>query len=111
MITLTENATQQIKKVIESQGAHGKALRVYVEQGCCSGPRYGLAFDAQQSGDEVVQHDGVQVVIDPDSAMVLNGSTIDYVVSAHGEGFQIKNPNAQKEKDGSCGHGGCGCSH
>lgn len=118
MITLTDNAAKQIKTLIVSQGAAGKSLRVYVEGGgCCSGPKYGLAFDNKQADDEVFEQDGVQVVVDPESAGVLSGSVIDYVVSSQGEGFQIKAPRAHNHEHshegGGCGchSGGCGCEH
>ncbi len=100
MITLTENAARHIKTLVADQGMQGKALRVYVEAGGCSGMEYGMAFDDQKADDEVVRQDGVEVVIDPMSASFLNGSVIDYTDSLQGSGFQIKNPNV---------HSSCGC--
>ena len=100
MITLTEGATKQIKTLVADQGVQGKALRVYVEAGGCSGMEYGMAFDEKKPDDEVVQQDGVEVVIDPMSASFLKGSVVDYIDSLQGSGFQIKNPNA---------HSSCGC--
>ena len=115
MITLTENAAKQIKTLIDGEGVAGKSLRVYVENGCCSVPKYGLTFDDKQDTDTVFSQNGVQVVVDPESAGALSGSVIDYVVSAQGEGFQIKAPQAQEHahshEGGGCGQGGCGCSH
>ena len=100
MITLTENAAKQIKTLVTDPDMQGKALRVYVETGGCSGMEYGMAFDDKKADDEIVQQDGVAVIIDPMSANFLKGSTIDYVDSLQGSGFQIKNPNA---------HSSCGC--
>ena len=100
MITLTENATRQIKTLNKEQDANGKSLRVYVEAGGCSGMEYGMAFDDKKPDDEVVSQDGVEVVIDPMSANFLKGSVIDYIDSLQGSGFQIKNPNV---------HSSCGC--
>jgi len=101
MITLTENAAQQIKTLRKDQDAAGKSLRVYVEAGGCSGMQYGMAFDDKRDDDEIVKQDGVEVVIDPMSANFLKGSVIDYIDSLQGSGFQIKNPNVQS----SCGCG------
>jgi iron-sulfur cluster assembly accessory protein len=101
MITLTENAAKQIGTLQKEQDATGKALRVYVEAGGCSGMQYGMAFDTKKSDDEIVRQDGVEVVLDPMSANFLKGSVIDYVDSLQGSGFQIKNPNVQS----SCGCG------
>jgi iron-sulfur cluster assembly accessory protein len=100
MITLTENATKHIKSLVTDQGIQGKALRVYVEAGGCSGMEYGMAFDEKKPDDEVVQQDGVEVLIDPMSANFLKGSVVDYIDSLQGSGFQIKNPNV---------HSSCGC--
>ncbi len=100
MITLTDNATKHIKTIQNEQDANGKPLRVYVEAGGCSGMEYGMAFDDKKADDEVVRHDGVEVVIDPMSANFLKDSVIDYVDSLQGSGFQIKNPNV---------HSTCGC--
>jgi iron-sulfur cluster assembly accessory protein len=101
MITLTENAAKQIKTLRNDQDAAGKPLRIYVEAGDCSGMQYGVAFDDKHDDDEVVEQDGVEVVIDPMSANFLKGSVIDYIDSLQGSGFQIKNPNVQS----SCGCG------
>ena len=100
MITLTETAAKQIGLLQKEQDASGKTLRVYVEAGGCSGMEYGMAFDEKKADDEVVNQDGVSVVIDPMSANFLKGSVIDYVDSLQGSGFQIKNPNV---------HSSCGC--
>jgi iron-sulfur cluster assembly accessory protein len=99
-ITLTENAANQIRSLQKEQNAPGKPLRVYVEAGGCSGMEYGMAFDERKPDDESVQHDGVEVVIDPMSANFLKGSVIDYVDSLQGSGFKIQNPNV---------HSTCGC--
>ena len=100
MITLTENAAKQIGALQKEQNATGKPLRVYVEAGGCSGMEYGMAFDERKADDEVVNQDGVSVVIDPMSANFLKGSVIDYVDSLQGSGFKINNPNV---------HSSCGC--
>jgi iron-sulfur cluster assembly accessory protein len=100
MINLTENAAKQSGLLQREQDASGKPLRVYVEAGGCSGMEYGMAFDEKKADDEVVNQDGVSVVIDPMSANFLKGSVIDYVDSLQGSGFQIKNPNV---------HSSCGC--
>lgn len=101
MITLTENAAKHIKTLLNEDSNTGKSLRVFVEAGGCSGMQYGMSFDSKHDDDEVVQHDGVSVLIDPMSSNLLNGSVIDYTDSLQGSGFQIKNPNVQS----SCGCG------
>jgi iron-sulfur cluster assembly protein len=108
MITITEQAAQKIKTIAQEQGSEGKFVRVYAESGCCCGPKFGLAFDDKQSDDQLIQHDGVQVVVDAQSAKLLEGAVVDYVRGEQGEGFQIRGMAAPKEEGGGCG---CGHSH
>jgi iron-sulfur cluster assembly protein len=100
MITLTDNATRQIKTLLAQQHAEGRALRLYVEAGGCSGMEYGMALDERKPDDTIVQQDGVEVLIDPVSLNFLKGSVVDYVDSLQGSGFRINNPNV---------HSTCGC--
>ena len=100
-VILTESAAREIANMRDSDPENqGKALRVYVEAGGCSGMQYGMVFD--QAGAEDVTHEfhGVGVIIDPFSVNYLRGATIDFSDALTGGGFKIKNPNA---------HSSCGC--
>jgi iron-sulfur cluster assembly accessory protein len=94
-ITLSENAVSKLQDLIKKNGtADGTYLRMYVAGGGCSGFRYGLALDNKvHEGDEIVQSNGVRVVVDPNSREYLDGSSIDYVESVAGSGFMVSNPN------------------
>ena len=108
MITLTPDAAKQIGALQKEHAATGKPLRVYAEEGGCCGLQYGMGFDAKKADDTIVAHDGIEVVIDPQSAALLAGSVVDYVVTPEGEGFKIQNPNTEKKSGGcGCGHGSC----
>ncbi len=101
ILTLTSNAANQVKSMQAADPENaGKALRVYVEGGGCSGLQYGLVFDEQRADDLRTQFFGADVVVDPVSANYLRGATIDYVDSLTGGGFKISNPNARST---------CGC--
>jgi len=94
-ITLTESAANHVKNLRESQPEDaGKALRIYVEAGGCSGMQYGMVFDEQREDDWIHEFFGVTVVVDPFSANYLQGTIVDYVDSLTGGGFKISNPNA-----------------
>jgi iron-sulfur cluster assembly protein len=120
-VTLTGEALSQLKSLLDKESSSEVALRVFVSGGGCSGLQYGMAFDdATRPGDEVVEQDGVRVVIDDFSAPYLRGSEIDYVDSLMGAGFTVHNPNAVRSC--SCGHSfdagedastasSCGCGH
>ncbi|MGR3362629.1 MAG: HesB/IscA family protein [Maritimibacter harenae] len=84
-------------------GKDGKALRVAVEGGGCSGFQYDIALDEPGDGDLVLEGSGERVVIDEVSLPFLTGAVIDFTEELIGARFVIDNPNATS----SCG---CGTS-
>lgn len=104
MITVTDSAVKHLQILIAGQAdSANKGLRVFVEAGGCAGMQYGMALDHRKEGDEVIEREGVQVLVDAFSAGYLRDSTIDFSDELAGAGFRIKNPNATR----SCG---CGTS-
>lgn len=102
VVTLTEKAAAQIKVMQAEQAENaGKPLRVYVEEGGCSGLQYGMTFDERRDGDIVRDYFGVGVVVDATSSEFLKGAIIDFSDALTGGGFKISNPNARS----SCGCG------
>ena len=102
MITLTEKASTKVSELIKAEGEDGLALRVAVRPGGCSGFSYEMYFDTDiVDGDTKETFGDVQVVVDPSSAMLLDGATLDYSDGLQQAGFSIDNPNAQR----SCGCG------
>ena len=102
IITLTENAAGHVKEMIAEQTENaGKNLRVYVENGGCSGLQYGLTFDEKRENDIIVENFGLSVLVDPFSANYLRGAVVDFSDALTGGGFKISNPNARQ----SCGCG------
>ncbi len=100
MITLTPRAAGQIRQMQKDLGAEGKALRLLVESGGCSGFQYGMSFDEPKADDQRCESEGVSMVLDATSAAYLSGSHVDFDDGLQGKGFEIKNPNAQST---------CGC--
>ena len=98
MITMTDKATEKAKALFEEKGVAGQAgLRVFVVGGGCSGYQYGMALAREfEEDDLVIEHSGVRLVVDPDSAPLLEGAEIDYVDDLMKAGFTIHNPNAVK---------------
>jgi len=102
VIEMTPGAVAQVRTMWQdTPDDRGKPLRVYVEQGGCSGLQYGLVFDEVRAGDAVGAFEEVQVVVDAASAEFLAGSTVDFSESLTGGGFKIINPRARQ----SCGCG------
>ena len=101
MIALTDKAASKVSELITAEGDSNLALRVAVRPGGCSGFSYDMFFDSEIADDDLsVEKDGVKVVVDPSSAMLLEGATLDYANGLTQAGFSINNPNAQRT---------CGC--
>ena len=106
MITITDKAVKEIKRIRESDPSAAEAnLRVMVVGGGCSGMSYKLGFDNQPAAasDKVFEKDGVKVIVDPKSFLYLSGTELDFSDGLNGTGFVFKNPNAKR----TCG---CGSS-
>lgn len=100
MMTVSENAAQQIKKVQTDTHSEGKCLRVGVVDGGCNGHEYQLGFDDEADGDAKFETNGITLVVDETSLQMLDGLEIDFVESLEGSAFVFNNPKAT---------GGCGC--
>jgi iron-sulfur cluster assembly protein len=104
VVNITEAAALQIKDMMKQNEEEGAFLRVAVNGGGCSGLSYGMGFDHEVKEDDAKdeQH-GIQILVDKESQLILQGTKIDYKQSLLGGGFTIDNPNAIA----SCG---CGSS-
>jgi iron-sulfur cluster insertion protein len=102
-VTITAAAVDRLRKYAgENPEFQGKAFRVFIEGGGCSGMRYGFVFDDAGEEDFRWDVDGQPVAIDPVSMNYLRGAKVDYVSDLRGEGFVVDNPNAKTS---------CGCGH
>ena len=104
MVFVSDKAKEKVSKLME-EGGHapdaGYFLRVSVVGGGCSGLSYTLEFaDEKGAMDEVVQQDGVTVLIDPKATLFILGTEMDYVEEKLQSGFVFRNPNEK---------GRCGC--
>ncbi len=102
--SLTDIAASKVRELLRTQDRDGQSLRVYIQGGGCSGFQYGFNFEeGSASDDAILNHDGVQVVVDPMSYQYLMGAEVDYREDLEGARFVINNPNATT----TCG---CGAS-
>jgi iron-sulfur cluster insertion protein len=101
LISITDSAADKVKQLIEAEGDADLALRVAVRPGGCSGYSYEMFFDSDIADDDVTaNYGGVKVVVDPASAQLLSGASLDYKDGLQGAGFHISNPSAERT---------CGC--
>ena len=101
MITLTDDAATKVGALLADEDEADLALRVAVRPGGCSGFSYEMYFDGETAADDTAhEFGGIRVVVDPTSAQLLTGATLDYKDGLQQTGFSIDNPNAQRT---------CGC--
>ena len=100
-INLTAAAVERVKALLEKRNKPSVGIRIGVRTKGCSGLSYTIEYaDAKGPADEVVEQDGVTVLIDPKATMFILGTEMDYVEEKLQTGFVFRNPNEK---------GRCGC--
>ncbi|CAO3659040.1 unnamed protein product [Umbelopsis vinacea] len=98
-LTLTPAAVERLKSLYN--GPEPRLLRVGVKQKGCSGNSYNLEFtDKKGKFDEIVQQDGVTVLVDSKALITVLGSEMDYIQNKLSASFVFSNPNVKET---------CGC--
>ncbi|HEX8569676.1 MAG TPA: iron-sulfur cluster assembly accessory protein [Caulobacteraceae bacterium] len=101
VVTLTEPAAERVKAIMDRAEKPYAGLRVGVKNGGCAGQEYLLEYaEVANPLDEVVEDQGVRILIDPKAVLFLIGTTIDYETTRLASKFVFRNPN---ETDA------CGC--
>jgi iron-sulfur cluster assembly protein len=102
MITVSKEASEEVKRLMELDGTTNSYIRVAVKGGGCSGLMYDLSFDATKTETDTLCEDkGVKILIDKRSLLYLVGTELDFSSGLNGKGFNFINPNASR----SCGCG------
>jgi iron-sulfur cluster assembly protein len=95
MINLTPKAQTAIGNFIKGSATPVAGLRIAISGGGCSGFQYNMRLEEAKADDDmVVEIEGVILLVDPFSAPLLTGVTVDFVDSLNGSGFKFENPNA-----------------
>jgi iron-sulfur cluster assembly protein len=102
MIIMTDSAMAAVSRFISSNAKPVAGLRIRVEGGGCSGLKYSLKLEENDSAeDRKVDCGGLTLLIDEASSALLGGVTMDFIEGMEGSGFTFTNPNASS----SCGCG------
>ena len=112
LLEVSELAAQKFQDILSEEGEGEGLLRVMVMPGPQGGVQYMLSVESEAAeSDFVIDTHAIQVLVDSDSAPLLDGSTIDYMEGLMRSGFVISNPNFQSGCGcgGAGGGGGCGC--
>ncbi len=102
-LTVTDLALEKFIAALADE-EEGTGVRVAVQQVNPVNFHYELelvAASAKTEQDLEVLSGDVKFWIDPMSAALIDGTTIDYMVSEGSEGFKFKNPNDLRYKDWS----------
>lgn len=101
LMAVTPSAAERVKALIDGRGKPTAGIRIGVRTKGCSGMSYTLEFaDKQEPMDEVVETNGIKLLIDPKASLFLIGTEMDYEEEKLKSGFVFRNPNEK---------GRCGC--
>ena len=117
LIDVTPLAAQKLDEAIAEQGDAGSLLRVIVTPGGQGGVQYMLGIEKEAAEDDLlIEVDNLRLVIDSESAPLVEGAQIDYMEGLMRSGFVITNPNLPSSGGCACGghgggggEGGCAC--
>ena len=110
IIEVTALAAEKLGEILKEQGEGEALLRMMVVPGPNGGFQYMLGLEKEPKEDDIViETNTVQVLVDQESAPLIEGAQIDYIDGLMRSGFVISNPNFQGGGGGcACGGGGCG---
>ncbi|MBS19939.1 MAG: iron-sulfur cluster assembly accessory protein [Chloroflexi bacterium] len=112
LIEVSELAADKLVEILKEQGEDSGMLRVMVSPTPDGGYQHVLGVEEEANSDDIViEAHSIKVVIDKDSAPLLEGAEIDYVDGLMRSGFVISNPNIETPSGGGCGSGACGCGN
>ncbi len=101
LLTITDNAAEQIKKIILNSDKKCLGVKVGVDKTGCSGYAYKMDYAFKDvDGFDIVEDKGVKIFIDPSATMFLIGSEMDYKIDKMASRFVFNNPNEKST---------CGC--
>lgn len=101
LVKLTESAGGKVNALIARE-QKGSFLRIAISGGGCNGLSYKLRFAPEpKRGDILVRSAGIEVLVDPKTALYLKGTVLDYSHKLIAGGFKFSNPNAKASC--SCG--------
>ena len=102
VMTVTQAAATRVQEIIENSDKPIAGLKIGVKNGGCAGMEYTLDYaETIEPGADVIEDNGIKIVIDPKAILFLLGTEMDYEVSELSSGFVFNNPN----QTSACGCG------
>jgi iron-sulfur cluster assembly protein len=102
VMTLSPAAAERVKSIMAKSEKPLAGLRVGVKNGGCAGMEYTMEWaEAPGKFDEIIEDQGVKIMIDAKAVMFLLGTTMDFERTPLKSGFVFHNPN----QTSACGCG------
>ena len=94
VITLTDAAAARMGEIMSNAEENFIGVKIGVKNGGCAGMEYTMDY-ATEAGplDEVVEENGIKILIDPKAILFLIGTEIDFVTEKLSQRFVFNNPN------------------
>ncbi len=94
VVTLTDAAAGRMQEIMASADENYIGVKIGVKNGGCAGMEYTMDYASQAAPlDEVVEDNGVKILIDPKAILFLIGTQIDFVTEKLAQRFVFNNPN------------------
>ena len=94
VVTLTDAAAGRMREIMAAAEEQFIGVRIGVKNGGCAGMEYEMSYATEAKPlEEVVEENGVKVMIDPKAILFLIGTQIDFVAEKLSQRFVFKNPN------------------
>ncbi|MBB4347680.1 MULTISPECIES: Fe-S cluster assembly scaffold SufA [Rhizobiaceae] len=102
VMTMTDAAADRVKQIVSNSGPDAKGIRVGIKKGGCAGMEYTIDLVTEANAkDDVIEHDGAKVWIEPSAVLYLLGTQMDFEITKMRSGFTFVNPN----QTSACGCG------
>ncbi len=111
MISLTKEAAEQVRASAQEGGAENMALRIAARVNPAGMLEFGMGFDDERTNDTLVDSWGVTLLVNAESAAMLDDVTVDFSEVSPGEHrFVFMKASAQNGgcSTGGASSGGCG---
>jgi len=106
VVTISEAAAGKAREILSAEGKENWGLRIYMAEGGCCGPSYGMDIDERSAaGDDILEKNGLRVFMDQTTSKNLDGMVIDFIDDGERQGFVITGGQTSS----SCGSGCSSC--
>ncbi len=94
VLSLTEAAAARARTILAGAGRPVAGIKVGVKKGGCAGMEYTMTLaDTVEPGDEVIEDQGVTLLVSPADLLFLFGTRLDFETDKIKASFTFRNPN------------------